>query len=144
MDGGYKTVNCNNCRLKHSCSRIITEICVFYDPIEEDNDSKGEVSVKRNKIEIHRLICVDLNKTYEVKNERYGDSFKKLLEEYGDVAFLIRIGDKFERIKTLLKNPSLNDQQDESVYDTIKDLANYCLMYLVENSIKKDLEAGNK
>ena len=35
------------------------------------------------------------------KNTDYGDSYKKLRDEYGEVAFHVRIADKLSRIKQL-------------------------------------------
>ncbi len=47
---------------------------------------------------------------------------------------LIRIEDKFNRLKSLFKNKSANY---ESVEDTLKDLANYCLLTLIELEVEK-------
>lgn len=65
--------------------------------------------------------------TFALKNEKYGNSFELSLDKYGLVAALTRMGDKFNRIETLILN---NDKgtDDESVKDTLLDLANYCVM----------------
>jgi len=62
------------------------------------------------------------------KNTDYGNSFFELVDEYGYMAFTIRLSDKLGRIKTVLKNSKLA-VQDESVQDTIDDIIGYCLLY---------------
>ncbi len=83
-----------------------------------------------SKIEKHKNICRKLNETYELKNNDYGDSFAKLREEYPN-AILIRLGDKYGRLKTLMGG-TVQKVSDESIRDTLLDLANYCIMEVVE------------
>ena len=83
-----------------------------------------------NKIELHKQICGNMHNTYKAKNADYGDSFAKVREEYPE-AICIRLMDKLERLKTLYKG---NEQQvkDESIDDTLLDIANYAVMELLE------------
>ena len=67
--------------------------------------------------------------TYIAKNHDYGDSFGKTFAEFGIVAPVVRMNDKMERIKTLIK---LDANVKESIRDTLADLANYCVMTIVE------------
>jgi len=55
------------------------------------------------KVEIHAKICQSMTDLYERKNHDYGDSFAKMRKEF-DNAILIRIYDKFSRLKTFYKN----------------------------------------
>lgn len=65
------------------------------------------------------------------KNERYGDSFYKSLDKYGDSAFYIRLEDKINRMENLFKDgKDLIDDSDESLIDTIIDIAGYCMLYI--------------
>lgn len=89
-----------------------------------------QVAIVENKISIHAEICKELNKVYTRKNHDYGDSFAKLRSEFPD-AILVRIYDKYSRLKTLLQYTD-QEVQDESIDDTLMDLANYCIMELVE------------
>ena len=82
------------------------------------------------KVEIHGKICQSMTDLYERKNHDYGDSFAKMRKEF-DNAILIRIYDKFSRLKTL-KGGAAQKVADESIKDTLFDLANYCIMELVE------------
>lgn len=75
-------------------------------------------------------IYEQLEKLYEEKNRRYGNSFHKQFEEFGLICAVIRLNDKMERLKTLSKNP--DDCGDEPIEDTLKDMANYAIMTLME------------
>lgn len=93
-----------------------------------------------NKVAIHDSICAKLNDLYARKNHDYGDSFGKSYNEYGMVMACIRLEDKLNRIKALIKN----DQQvhDESIEDTLMDLANYSIMTLVERHKDKEKQSS--
>ena len=70
-------------------------------------------------------------KLFEQKNERYEASFFKQCEDDGDLSSVpIRLTDKLNRFKSLVKSPDL-DPLDESIKDTLMDLANYATMALV-------------
>ena len=84
-----------------------------------------------NKIEIHKNICDSLNDLYKKKNQDYGDSFSKSYKEYGLTMSLIRLEDKLNRLKSLNKNGNAQ-VKDESIQDTLMDLANYAIMTLIE------------
>ena len=84
-----------------------------------------------NKIEIHKNICDSLNDLYKKKNQDYGDSFEKSYKEYGLTMSLIRLEDKLNRLKSLNKNGNAQ-VKDESIQDTLMDLANYAIMTLIE------------
>lgn len=89
-----------------------------------------------DKVQIHRNICNKLNETYANKNHDYGDSFSELRKRFQN-AILVRLFDKYMRIEFLLsgKNQKVTD---ESIYDTLLDMANYCIMELVEMEIESD------
>ena len=90
-----------------------------------------------NKIEIHKTLCDQLNDIYSRKNADYGDSFAKVRREVPN-AILVRLMDKMEHIKTLLLNGERLQVADEKVDDTLLDLANYCLMEVVERRKEKE------
>ena len=83
-----------------------------------------------NKVEKHAQICKELNELYARKNADYGDSFGKSFAEYGLTMACIRLEDKLNRIKSLTKQAA--QVSDESIVDTLMDLANYSIMTLVE------------
>lgn len=79
------------------------------------------------RVKRHKEIVEELNHVYEQKNTDYGDSFAESVREFGIVAALTRISDKYNRFKRLaLGNRNLVG--DESIRDTLLDMANYCIM----------------
>lgn len=92
--------------------------------------------MNNEKVLQHKAICDELNKLYEKKNHDYGDSFHQTFVEEGLAMTRIRLGDKFSRFKTLsrLTNSDSDEQQvtDESIRDTLMDLANYAIMTILE------------
>lgn len=79
----------------------------------------------------HKAICEELSTLYERKNADYGDSFHQLFEEEGIAASRIRLGDKLNRFKRLSRNYEQN-VKDESIRDTLMDMANYAIMTIME------------
>lgn len=78
----------------------------------------------------HTEICKELNNIYQRKNHDYNDSFSKTFKEYGLVMSAIRLEDKLTRFKQLIKHNA--EVKDESIQDTLLDLANYAIMTLIE------------
>lgn len=78
-------------------------------------------------VEQHKKICDNLNKIYEKKNHDYGNSFGETYKDLGIISAVTRISDKFNRLKTLAKGEN-NLVNDESLEDTLLDMANYCIM----------------
>lgn len=64
------------------------------------------------------------------KNHDYGDSFAKQYEKYGLMSALIRMDDKMRRLETLLGGTDA--QVDESIRDSLLDLAGYALLASIE------------
>lgn len=85
------------------------------------------------KTDIHARICTELTALYERKNHDYGDSFGKSFIEYGMAMPCIRLEDKLNRLKSLTRKDA--EVMDESIDDTLMDLANYAIMTLVEREI---------
>lgn len=82
-----------------------------------------------NELNEYQQIINKLYKTYVDKNHDYGNSFDDTCDEFGLIAPVIRMNDKIKRCKSVLKN---NDfKVNESLEDTISDLANYCIMTLM-------------
>lgn len=67
--------------------------------------------------------------TYIRKNHDYGNSFDKSLDKFGLVASAVRIGDKMNRIESLVQEKAM--VQDESIKDTLLDMASYCVMTIM-------------
>lgn len=76
-----------------------------------------------------RYITEEMTNLYLRKNADYGDSFTESLDEDGLLASKIRMKDKLKRFSQLIENDALID--DESIEDTLIDLANYTVMTLM-------------
>ena len=74
--------------------------------------------------------------THEKKNHDYGNSFAKSMDEFGMPAAAIRLSDKLNRFKFLIKSEA--QVKDESIEDTLLDMAAYAIM-TVEYLKKKKL-----
>lgn len=111
-----------------------------------------------DKIKRHHEICDEIKGLYERKNADYGDSFGISFKEEGMAMPRIRLGDKMNRFKNLskaieaaekewqllekqlleelpLEERALKETQmveEESLRDTLIDLANYAIMTIVE------------
>lgn len=79
----------------------------------------------------HQELCDEIHETYIQKNRAYGNSFSDTFDKLGVVSAATRITDKYNRFISLATNPNI-DKGDESMMDTLKDMANYCLMTVME------------
>lgn len=75
-------------------------------------------------------VTADLADTLIAKNHDYGNSFGDLVKEYGDLAMLIPIKNKVNRLDTLIKTDG--KVKNESIEDTLRDLAGYAILSLIE------------
>lgn len=74
-------------------------------------------------------ITNSLTEIYQAKNQDYGNSFEKSLYKFGLVASIIRLSDKMNRIESLSRTKA--KVKDESIEDTLLDLANYAIMTVI-------------
>lgn len=86
----------------------------------------------KNKINVTDVeaILKDMLETFIIKNGNYGNSVEISIDKYGIIAALTRISDKFNRVENLILNNKIGTA-DESLYDTLIDMANYCVMTAV-------------
>lgn len=96
----------------------------------EINEQDDVIELPDN-VKTHRDICNYLNELYARKNHDYGDSFHKTYLEEGMAMARIRLTDKLERFKKLTRDGG-QLVNDESVRDTLIDMANYCIMTAME------------
>lgn len=84
-----------------------------------------------NKVDRLEKLMAEMLEIYKAKNKDYGDSFSESFEEFGLIAPVVRMNDKINRIKSLSKKGG-RQVKDESLRDSLMDLANYALMTVVE------------
>lgn len=86
------------------------------------------------KIQEFKNITQEMLETYSKKNTDYDDAFTKSLEEDGLLVAKIRLGDKYRRFSALIKQE--NQVKDESIEDTLLDMASYAIMTVMFNRNK--------
>ena len=84
-----------------------------------------------NKVKKFTKIAEELSTLYEQKNKAYGDSFGSTYQKLGIISAVTRISDKYNRLCNLATNPDI-DNLGESIEDTLRDMASYCIMTVME------------
>lgn len=104
------------------------EICKGLDAIRVNLEVLEENDKTLSNTSAHQFkdIAKGMIETYVRKNHDYGNSFDKSLDKFGLVASVVRIGDKMNRIESLVQKKAM--VQDESIRDTLLDMANYAIM----------------
>ena len=110
------------------------------EPITPMLGGKPIIPTIPDNVKRFRRIAQDLANLYSLKNEDYGDSFGRSVEKYGLISALTRISDKFNRLESLILAHGDAKVSDESLDDTLKDLAAYCIMTLVAREQQKEKE----
>lgn len=121
------------------CSKIFDHL--FSIPDNTKDKKIKELKEKINSIygaptfEAFDAITDELKDTYIKKNHDYGNSFDKSIDKFGLTAAVVRMNDKMERLNSLLNKDA---KVDESIRDTVMDLANYCIMTAMYLDNKKE------
>lgn len=75
-------------------------------------------------------ILKEMQELYDRKNHDYGNSFSETIQEFGFTPAIARINDKLKRVKQMVKGEQM--QVDESMRDNLIDIANYCVLTIIE------------
>lgn len=90
-------------------------------------------NIINDKVATHLAICKQLNQTYQEKNADYGDSFGETYRKLGIISAVTRISDKTNRLISLAGKPEAERMvKDETLRDTLIDLAGYAVLTLLE------------
>lgn len=79
----------------------------------------------------------EMKELHAKKDKDYGSAFHKSFEEFGATSGVVRLNDKMERVKSLVKNGKA-EVKDESLLDSLKDAACYAVMLYVELKNKEN------
>ena len=82
------------------------------------------------RVEQFRQIAEEITALYEMKDRAYGSSFNQTYEKLGIISAVTRISDKYNRLCNLAVNQDI-DNLGESIEDTLKDMAAYCIMTIM-------------
>lgn len=95
----------------------------------------------QEKMDKCKALMVKMATILDAKGRDYSGTQDAMsnFHDFGWKGILVRIGDKFHRCKNLSKKDSAA-VKDESVEDTLLDMANYCLLALIE----KETEDGGR
>lgn len=96
-------------------------------PLMSDDMSRL-LKVGGGEMSVFHEIAKEVADIVERKNHDYGNSYFRLRDEWGEVSFGARLGDKYHRLQNLLTGAKA--QVDESIEDTIRDVIGYCLLEL--------------
>lgn len=87
---------------------------------------------KEHQVE-HQEVLDELHEIFVAKNSDYGNSATHTFNAYGVLAYLVRMEDKMARLRSLVsKADDARRVRSESVEDTLMDLANYCVMAVMD------------
>lgn len=93
------------------------------------DDCRGDISP--GNVILHKEVIDKLHEVYVAKNKDYGSSATKTFEEFGLISYAIRISDKLNRLKEFVRCGEMM-VSDESIIDTLLDLANYSIMAVID------------
>lgn len=102
------------------------EMCARLKTVEQGLINLGSSPVLSDKVQPFMDITINMAKTYAAKNHDYDNSFEQSCDKFGIIASVVRLGDKMNRIESLTTKEA--EIKEESIKDTLLDLANYAIM----------------
>jgi hypothetical protein len=84
-----------------------------------------------SRVEQFKNIAKEIADLYAIKDAAYGNSFGATFEKLGIISAVTRISDKYNRLCNLSVHTNV-DNLGESIEDTLKDMAAYCIMTIME------------
>lgn len=95
-----------------------------------DRLTKKEDTKEVLESEAFHKVLKEMQEIYIKKNHDYGNSFSETIQEFGFIPAVARINDKIKRLKQMVKGEHM--QVNESMRDTFMDIANYCVLTIIE------------
>lgn len=95
------------------------------------NDTDENAVQEKTQEEKFEEVVTKMLEVYRAKNSDYGNSVQDTYDKIGDSSFLTRILDKVNRLTTLCQPGAVRKVQDEKIEDTLLDLANYAVLFLI-------------
>lgn len=124
----------------HDLNKLLDE---YYEgrnefPARDNEDSVDSTDPEKPVIELAEIAdnhnpfkkyTDKLAETLLEKNTAYGDSFSQSVDKYGLSVIGVRLSDKYNRIEHLITHHELKEN-DESLEDTLLDMAGYSILAL--------------
>lgn len=95
-----------------------------------------DVSVNEPDARSFKKITDEMYDTFKAKNHDYGSSFSNLFKECGMTYAYGHMAEKLERVKSLMKDEA--KVKVEGMKDSLKDLANYAILTIMELERKEE------
>lgn len=124
--GGARVVSFSDVRLYE----LGSDDMEINEKMEKVKEMYNKSRDKNTDHELHAQIISEIHNTYKIKNADYGNSFGEQYQEHGLLSAVIRLDDKMRRLKQLNKQEA--KVKNESIRDTVLDLANYAIMTVME------------
>lgn len=90
------------------------------------------------RVKQFKKIADEICELYKVKDRCYANSFGDTFSKLGIISAVTRISDKYNRLCNLATNKDI-DNLGESLEDTLKDMAAYCIMTIMEIQNEKKI-----
>lgn len=124
------------------------------EPNEKDKsevENKEEWSFKVNATTIpktedeirHRKILDEMADTFSKKNSDYGNAFEEILDDFGASYAVGRLKEKHKRLTKLITS-NKQEVEDESIEDTLLDMANYAVLTIMWMQKQKERANNGK
>lgn len=78
----------------------------------------------------HRKILDEMADTFSKKNSDYGNAFEEILDDFGASYAVGRLKEKHKRLTKLITS-NKQEVEDESIEDTLLDMANYAVLTIM-------------
>ena len=93
--------------------------------VSQDEDKKDPGDYYR-----YSNILKRMDDTHTRKNNDYGDAAYQGYKKFGDYYFMVQLHNKYQRLESLTIGNKTQQVKEESIDDTLLDMANYAVMYL--------------
>lgn len=108
---------------------------------EEWSFKANATTVPRTEDELrHRKILDEMADTFSKKNSDYGNAFEEILDDFGASYAVGRLKEKLKRLTQLVVS-NKQEVKDESIEDTLLDMANYAVLTIMW--LQKQKERAN-
>lgn len=116
----------NKSRLIHDWYHYKLKMPLYENNVEQSNED----------CKAFKAITDEMFDTFKAKNHDYGSSFSKLFKECGMTYAYGHMAEKLERVKSLMKDEA--KVKGEGMKDSLKDLANYAILTIMELERKEE------
>jgi hypothetical protein len=124
------------------CLKLVREVrdsCIVQSQLKVTLDYlKDYIGVLKNEPDARsfKKITDEMYDTFKAKNHDYGSSFSNLFKECGMIYAYGHMAEKLERVKSLMKDEA--KVKGEGMKDSLKDLANYAILTIMELERKEE------